>query len=277
MHIIDGKALASHIESTVRTRAQALEHPPTLAVLLVGDDKASHLYVSMKKKRAHECGITVHVEERSANTTQDELIAIIQTWNADSSIDGILVQVPLPEGFSEDAVIAAIDPTKDVDGFHPTTVASLMQGEPTLISPVHEGILRLIATTPLALTSKTAVIIANSTIFSDPLAHLLKTAGLFVHTMHPDEINKATLRRADIVVIAIGRAKWLHAGMTADHAIIIDVGTNKDAQGVLCGDVDMATYFDREDVYVTPVPGGVGPMTIAQLLHNTTLLAERRA
>lgn len=273
MHLIDGKKLAQAIQAEVTTRVAKLPRPPGLGVLLVGDDPASHLYVSMKQKAAEKAGIFMDVTKASATTSDEDLMNTIQRWNTREDIDGILVQIPLPQGHNEDLVTSAIDPKKDVDGFHPESVKALVAHEPSFVPPVHEGILRLIASTPLQLTGKTAVVIINSNVFADPLVHLLKATGLFVHLMKPDQIESQTLRRADVIVIAIGQAKFLHAGITKKDAVIIDVGTNHDETGALCGDVDIATYEPYE-AWITPVPGGVGPMTIALLLLNVVRAAQ---
>lgn len=275
MQLIYGEKLAKQIRTEVSLRVAKLPRIPRLAVLLVGDDAASHLYVSLKQKRAEEVGIDMEITKAPATTKTEELVSQIEAWNTRKDVDGILVQLPLPEGLDEDAVIRAIDPKKDVDGFHPKNTEALLGGEPTLIPPVHEGVLRLIASTPLTLAGKTAVVIVNSAVFGDPLVRLLKSTGLFVHTMKADELEAQTLRRADVVVIAIGRAKFLHAGITKKDAVIVDVGTNRDEDGELCGDVDIATYEPYE-AWVTPVPGGVGPMTIALLLLNVVRVAEKR-
>lgn len=274
MHLIDGQKLANEIRIEVAGRVRKLPRKPRLAVLLVGEDKASHLYVSLKQKAAEEAGIAMEVVTRSSETSQKELLDIIHKWDKREEVDAILVQLPLPKNFEEQPIINAIDPSKDVDGFHPINTAALLAGEPSIISPVHEGVLRLISQTSTTLSGKTAVIIANSDIFADPLTRLLKTAGLFVHVMKPDELEAQTLRRADIVVIAIGRANFLHAGITKKDAIIIDVGTNQIENKKIVGDVDIATYEPYE-AWVSPVPGGVGPMTIALLLLNVVRLAEK--
>lgn len=276
MHVIDGKTLARTLREEVRERVGRLPRQPRLAVLLVGEDKASHLYVSLKKKAGEKAGIAIELLTCPSSTPDADLIAQIQTWNTRADVDAILVQLPLPPGHDENAVIAAIDPGKDVDGFHPLNTQALLEGTPTIVPPVHEGILRLMNEAPIDLAGKTAVVIANSHVFADPLARLLRTAGLFVHIMKPDELEAQTLRRADVVVIAIGRSHFLHAGITKKDAVIIDVGTNQDAQGHITGDVDLDTYAPYE-AWVTPSPGGVGPMTIAQLLLNVVRLAEKNS
>ncbi len=275
MHIIEGKPLAKAIRTEVALQVAKLDLVPCLAVMLVGNDPASHLYVSMKTKAAEKAGIRMEVKLFDETTTDTTLIEQIKTWNERPDVHGILVQLPLPPGHDENAVIAAMDPKKDVDGFHPGNVSALIAHQDAIIPPVHEGVLRLIAATGIHLTGKTAVVLGNSEIFTKPLIQLLKTAGLFVHLQFPDDIDQQLLKRADIIVVAIGRAKFLHAGITKKDAVIIDVGTNHDEDGELCGDVDIATYEPYEDAWVTPVPGGVGPMTIALLLLNVVRVASR--
>jgi methylenetetrahydrofolate dehydrogenase (NADP+)/methenyltetrahydrofolate cyclohydrolase len=169
-----------------------------------------------------------------------------------------------------------MDPAKDADGFHPKTIESLMRGEPTIISPVHEGVLRLIAQTDIKITGAQTAILANSNIFADPLARLLSTAGASVEVLRPDDLDRELLHEADIIVTAIGRAGFIHASMIKDDAIMIDVGTNKNDDGKTVGDIDMHS-FQNTNVWMTPVPGGVGPMTIALLLRNVFTLAKRRS
>ncbi len=272
MHIINGTVLATKLRHELRIDIAEVGILPYLKVMLVGSDPASHLYVSLKKKAAEEVGIRVDVHELSADTPDDTLVQMIEEWNADTGVHGILVQLPFPRGHIEQRVIDAIAPEKDVDGFHPQNVTALTEGVATVIPPLHEGILRLIAESSLSVNGSQAVIIANSDIFASPLAHLLKTAGAHTHIMKPDDIELSTLKLADIVIIAIGRTRFLQATAVKSSAVVIDVGTNKQADGRVVGDVDFAS-FEVTDAWVTPVPGGVGPMTIAQLLRNVFRLA----
>lgn len=272
MHLIDGKALASKIQMELKGEIEAKHLSPHLAILLVGDDPASHLYVSLKQQRAMEIGIQTTLTHLPATTPDHELTAWMEKWNQDPHIHGILVQIPLPPGHDENAVIGALDPKKDADGFHSANIQQLLTGSPTIIPPVHEGILRLINETPLKLSGSSVTIIVNSEIFSTPLKRLLETAGMFVTIMNPDALDKTKLLMADLVIIAVGRAHFLHASMTKPDAVIIDVGTNKTAEGKTIGDVDLASY-QNTDAWITPVPGGVGPMTIAQLLKNVVQLS----
>lgn len=264
MHIIDGRALAARIQQEVKERVDRLGIKPRLGVLLVGDDPASVLYVSLKKNRAEEVGIDVDLQHPPATTPDDELVNIIQRWSGDSSVHGILLQLPLPDGHDTDRVLAAIPANKDVDGFLPNSAC---------IPPVHEGILRLINETPLRLNGSRAALIVNSEIFSAPLERLLKIGGVRVVTMKPDTLDAEALREADLVIIAVGRPRFLRADMTKQDAVIIDVGTNKTPDGKTVGDVDLDSYTNT-DAWITPVPGGVGPMTIAQMLKNVCTLAE---
>lgn len=245
--------------------------------MLVGDDAPSHLYVRLKKERAEKVGIRVEVHALPAETTDQELIALIRVWNADADVNAILVQLPLPKGHEDQRVIDAISPEKDVDGFHPANVAALLHNQPVVAaSPLHKGILRLIAETPVTLAHRSVVIIAKGKIFSEPLAHLLSQQGAIVRVMHPDDLDDDALKSADIVVIAIGRKRFLRAAQVKDDAVLIDVGTNKEPDGTVIGDVDRASFADTH-VFLTPVPGGVGPMTIALLLRNVLLLAMRQS
>jgi methylenetetrahydrofolate dehydrogenase (NADP+)/methenyltetrahydrofolate cyclohydrolase len=234
--------------------------------MIVGGDPASHVYVSLKKKAGEEAGIRVAIHGFDLPVTQAELETTIDEWNADPNVDGILVQLPLPTGFDADALVNRIDPKKDVDGFHPKT---------TVISPVHEGVLRLIAQTDLKLPGAQAVILANSKVFADPLAKLLSVGGASVDELDPDNLDRDRLKEADIVVTAIGRLGFVHPSMVKDGAVLIDVGTNKTDDGKIRGDADFES-FKNTDCWITPVPGGVGPMTIALLLRNVVLLAGSR-
>lgn len=275
MHRIEGKALAAKIRQEVAETVKGLDRQPTLAVLLVGDDPASHLYVKLKREAAEQAGIKVVVEEWTAAATEQDLVQRVEAWNADAEVDAILVQLPLPPNLDEARVIQAMDPAKDVDGFHPDNVRRLLEGSATVIPPVHEGILRLINEAPSRVNGTRSVIIANSDTFAEPLRRLLTTAGSNVSYFQPDALDKNKLSEADIVVIAIGRPGFLQASMVKPDATIIDVGTTRMADGKVRGDADLAS-FESTDVWITPVPGGVGPMTVAQLLKNVVTLFQKR-
>lgn len=266
MNPIDGKTLAAGIRSDVKRAIDESGLRPTLAVLLVGDDPASRLYVNLKEKAAKEAGIATDIRRMSASTSDDELKGIIESWNADESVDAILVQLPLPSGHDTDAIIGIMDPRKDVDGFH---------AETTLIPPVHESILRLIAATGQDMRSAKAVVIANSDTFADPLVRLLELAGCFVTQYQPEDVERNIVQDADIIVVAVGRPKFLTRDMIKSGACVIDVGTNRLEDGRVVGDVDAENIKDIPG-NLSPVPGGVGPMTVALLLKNTLELAKRR-
>ncbi len=275
MQIIDGKALAATLREESAQDMLASGLKPRLNVMLVGSDPASHLYVSLKKKAGEEAGIRVDVHGFEATVAEEELLATIGEWNTDPDVDAILIQLPLPYGFDESKIVASMDPAKDADGFHPKTVEALMRGEPSIVSPVHEGVLRLIAQTDIKMAGAQVIILANSSVFADPLIRLLKTAGASADIMSPDELNRDRLKEVDIVITAIGRAGFVHASMLKENVIVIDVGTNKTDDGKTVGDAEFES-FRSSDAWITPVPGGVGPMTIALLLRNVVMLAKRR-
>jgi methylenetetrahydrofolate dehydrogenase (NADP+)/methenyltetrahydrofolate cyclohydrolase len=266
MHLIDGKALAAKIRQEIAQEVSAFGRHPRLNVLLLGDDAASRLYVDLKQTAGKEAGIDVIVDHRGIESTQSELEALIDAWNADDSIDGILIQLPLPSGFDTDALIGRIAIEKDADGFHPNN--------PNLVSPLHEGILLLINETPLKLPGIQGVIIANSDIFAKPLEKLLTIGGVSVDIMSPDDINKTLLEEAELVVSAIGRPLFLPAALLKNGAVLIDVGTTRE-NGKTYGDFDIESIRNT-DCWLTPVPGGVGPMTVALLLKNVLRLAKLR-
>lgn len=272
MKSIDGKELARSIRAEIKKEIAEKHLAPKLGVLLVGDDPASHLYVTLKERAAKEAGIATDIKRLPAQTSDDDLKRIIEEWNKDETVSAILVQVPLPAGHDMDAIIRSIEPRKDADGFHPATVKALYDGHATIISPVHEGILRLIAATDVPVNTAHAVIIANSGVFSEPLEYLLKKAGAFVTVMPPDSLDRKTLLLAQIIVVAVGRAKLLTREHISPGAVVIDVGTNRMPNGNVVGDVDADSVKDLNG-WLSPVPGGVGPMTIAMLLKNVAALS----
>ena len=274
MQLIDGKSLARSIREEIKKDIATLPRAPGLAVLLVGDDPASHLYVNLKEQAAQEAGIRTDIQRLPSTTSDKDLEQIIQKWNSDPAIHAILIQLPLPSGHDTDKIIMAMDPSKDVDGFHPVTIKKLLKGEATIISPVHEAVLRLIAATGIDPRSKTATILANSDIFSEPLAYLLQRAGFVTARMDADLLNGEVLRSSDVIVSALGRPGFIGPDLVKPGAVLIDVGTAKDTQGRICGDVD-APAFSSIEGWLTPVPGGVGPMTVALLLKNTLSLHKK--
>ncbi len=272
MHIIDGKSLAQKIHSEIRQDIDALAHKPTLGVLLVGTDAASHIYVSLKEKAAHEAGILTDIRRLPIDCTDQEILKIISEWNADANISGILLQLPLPPGHDTNALIQSIDVHKDVDGFHPANIKKLLSGEGKIVSPVHEGILRLIASTGIDPRQKRTILIANSDIFAIPLEYILRRAGFLVERMSAESLNAELLAKADVIISACGKPFFISAGMITDGAILIDVGTTYLPNGKVVGDFDLPS-FEKSECYITPVPGGVGPMTVALLLKNILQLA----
>lgn len=274
MNKIDGNSLAASIREELKREISESGLHPKLGVLLVGEDPASNLYVGLKEKAAHEVGIETDIRRLPSTVTDEELKSVIREWNSDDSVTGILIQLPLPPGHDTDAVIQTMLPRKDADGFHPKNLEALYAGEGTIVPPLHEGILRLIAQTDVMPNLAHAVIIANSDTFSKPLEYLLKKAGAFVQTFNPDDLDEEIVGQADIIVIAIGRARFLKRDLVKSGVCIIDVGTNKSAEGKTVGDVDAEDIKDIPG-WLSPVPGGVGPMTIAMLLKSVFGLAKK--
>ncbi len=272
--IIDGKLLAEKIQEEVRQEVQRLGFTPGLAVFLVGDDEASKLYVKLKEKACKEVGIDFHKYLCTAETGASDLLEAIRFIDEDHHIDAILVQLPLPEGFDTQKVIDTIDPSKDVDGFHPETLKKFLSGKSDFLTGLSLGIVRLIESTQEELPGKKAVIIANSEIFSSPLVKLFTDRGLAVEVIAADDEQIDTkASQGDVLVVAIGRPGFVGADMVKEGAIVIDVGTTKvDSQ--ITGDVDFDAVSEKAG-YITPVPGGVGPVTVAMLLENTVKLAKR--
>ena len=272
--LIDGAALAKELRAEAACRAAALGMRPGLAVILVGGDPASAIYVRNKIKACEEAGFHSVLERYDALMTQSELLARIAALNADGAIHGILVQMPLPKHLDPHAVIEAIAPAKDVDGFSTTSAGELMTGLPGLRPATPLGCMKLIESTGVPLRGKHAVVIGRSNTVGKPMALLLLQANATVtvcHSATPD--LAAHTRQADIVVAAVGRIGTLTAAMVKPGAIVIDVGINRRADGKLAGDVEFDAVREVAG-YITPVPGGVGPMTIAMLLMNTLQAAQ---
>jgi len=278
--ILDGAALAQSIRAEMARRAAALAargHPPGLAVILVGDDSASSVYVRNKVKDCEESGIRSTLDRLPADTTQASLLARIRALNADPAIHGILVQLPLPPQIDTHAVIETISPDKDVDGFHVASAGALMTGQSGFRPCTPYGVMKMLEHAGAVLAGAEAVVVGRSNIVGKPQALLLLQADATVTICHSRTRDLAAhTRRADILVAAVGRAKMITGEMVKPGAIVIDVGMNRDAAGKLCGDVD----FDgvrKVAGWISPVPGGVGPMTRAMLLVNTIEAAERAA
>ena len=267
--ILDGKALAGRIKEELRCKCGGLARAPRLAVVLVGDDPASAIYVRNKERDCRECGIDCRDHRLAADTTQEALLALIRKLNRDDSVDGILVQLPLPGHLDGAQVLRAIDPDKDVDAFHPENVGRLLLGQPRYLPCTPAGILALLREYAIDPAGKHCVVVGRSNIVGKPLALLLLQADATVtvcHSKTPDLADQC--RRADILVSAAGQAGLITADMVRPHAVVIDVAMNRGADGKLCGDVDFGAVAQRAD-YITPVPGGVGPMTRAMLMENT--------
>ena len=278
--LIDGNALAKKIRAEVAERASALTargHKPGLAVILVGDDPASQVYVKHKVADSEACGVRSVLEKYDASLPETELLARIDALNADPTVHGILVQMPLPKQIAPLKVIETISPLKDVDGFHVQSAGALMVGQPGFKACTPYGCMKLIETTGIALRGKNAVVIGRSNNVGKPMALLLLQANATVTICHSGtaDIGLHT-RNADVVVAAVGRRNLLTADMVKPGAVIIDVGMNRNDDGKLCGDVDFAGVSQVAG-WITPVPGGVGPMTRAMLLVNTIEATERAA
>lgn len=276
--LIDGKALSAQLRQAIARRAADLSargHTPGLAVLLVGDNPASEIYVRNKVKACQDSGLHSVLERMSAETTEADLLARIAALNADPAIDGILVQLPLPAQIDSHRVLEAIAPAKDVDGFHIANAGALMTGQAAFKPCTPYGVMKMLEAHQVVLEGADAVVIGRSNIVGKPMALLLLEAGATVTLCHSKTRNLASYtRRADILVAATGRLKLLTAEMVKPGAVVIDVGMNRDPAGRLCGDVDFGPVAEIAGL-ITPVPGGVGPMTITMLLSNTVEAAER--
>lgn len=269
--IIDGKAIAAQIKDEVKAQVSALAaqgKKVCLAVIQVGDDPASSVYVGNKKKACAYVGIESLSYELAKETTQEELLALIRELNTKEEVSGILVQLPLPEQIDEDAVIQAIDPKKDVDGFHPQSVGALCIGQPGFVSCTPAGIIQLLKRSNIEIAGKECVVIGRSNIVGKPMALLLlRENGTVTVTHSRTKDLKEVAKRADILVVAVGKPKMITREYVKEGAVVIDVGIHRNENNKLCGDVD---YEDVAPVCsaITPVPGGVGPMTIAMLMYN---------
>lgn len=279
MKILDGKAVSLKVKESVKVRADELKKfgvEPTLAVVLVGEDKASQTYVRAKEKACNEYGIKSVAHRLSENTTQNELLALINVLNLDDSIHGILVQLPLPKHIDTNVVLAAIDPRKDVDGFHAVNVGKLVSGLDGFVPCTPLGVMEILKEYGIEVARLNAVVIGRSNIVGKPMANLLLNASATVTVTHSKTKNlKEICKNADLIVAAIGKPFFLKADMVKDGAVVVDVGINRLDDGRLVGDVDFEEVAPKCS-YITPVPGGVGPMTIAMLLNNTILAAQAK-
>jgi methylenetetrahydrofolate dehydrogenase (NADP+)/methenyltetrahydrofolate cyclohydrolase len=274
--LIDGKSVAAALRADIGRRVAAAGFVPGLAVVLVGEDPASSVYVRTKDRAAREAGIDARTIRLPAETSQDALLATIQQLNADPAIDGILVQLPLPKGIDQRVVIEAIDPAKDVDGFHPVNVGYLSDGRPALVPCTPLGVMKLLRHANVPIAGARALILGRSAIVGRPMASLLLAADATVTIAHSRTIDLAgECRRADILVAAVGRPEMVTADWIKPGATVIDVGINRLADGRLVGDVAFQPAIAVAGA-ITPVPGGVGPMTVACLLENTLTAAFTR-
>ncbi len=273
MTVIDGKALAAKMQAALAEKTAQLKAEkgliPGLVVILVGENPASQVYVRNKERSALAAGFKSEVVRLPDTISEKELLALIERYNQDSEWHGILVQLPLPVHISEEKVLLAIDPDKDVDGFHPTNMGKFWSGHPVMIPSTPAGIMEMFKEYQIELEGKTAVVIGRSNIVGKPMAQLLLDANATVTIAHSRTKNLPELaRQADILVVAIGRGHFVTKEFVKPGAVVIDVGMNRDANGKLIGDVQ---YDEVAEVasYITPVPGGVGPMTITMLMEQT--------
>lgn len=274
--IIDGRQISQQVKERVKEQVAALTEKgvqPGLAVVIVGENPASRVYVNNKKKACAECGIASFEHALPSETSQETLLELVRRLNEDQKVHGILVQLPLPGHMDETAVLNAISPAKDVDAFHPVNVGKIMIGDYSFLPCTPAGVMELIASTGVSIEGKNCAVIGRSNIVGKPMAMLLLHANGTVTICHSrtKELEKICAK-ADILVAAVGRAKFVTADMVKPGAIVIDVGMNR-VDGKLCGDVDYAAV-EPVAGYITPVPGGVGPMTIAMLMQNTVTAAK---
>lgn len=277
MTIIDGKKVSATVKDKVKKETELLKAKgitPGLAVILVGDDPASRVYVNNKKKACEYVGFKSEEFNLPASTSQEELLSLVDELNSRKDINGILCQLPLPEGLDENAVIEAISPEKDVDAFHKQNVGRIMIGDYDFLPCTPAGIMEMLSEYNISVDGKKCVVIGRSNIVGKPMAMLLLHENGTVTICHSHTKNlKEITSKADILVAAIGKAKFVTADMVKENAVVIDVGMNRDEKGNLCGDVDFENVKDKCS-YITPVPGGVGPMTIATLMKNTLKAAK---
>ncbi|MBQ1171484.1 MAG: bifunctional methylenetetrahydrofolate dehydrogenase/methenyltetrahydrofolate cyclohydrolase FolD [Lachnospiraceae bacterium] len=269
--IIDGKAISEQIKEECRKKVVAYKEKGieiTLAVIQVGADPASSVYVRNKKRACEFCGMNSLSYELPEETTQEELLTLIRKLNADDKVNGILVQLPLPKHIDEDLVIQTIDPKKDVDGFHPQSVGALCIGQPGFVSCTPAGIIELLKRSNIEIAGKECVVIGRSNIVGKPMALLLLRENGTVTVCHSRTKDlKEVTKRADILIVAIGKPKFITGDYVKEGAVVIDVGIHRNEDNKLCGDVDFESVAQKTSA-ITPVPGGVGPMTIAMLMHN---------
>lgn len=279
MQIIDGKAISAKTKEELKNEVTALKNQGVavgLAVIIVGDDPASRVYVNNKKKACEMLGIYSEEYALPGDTDMESLLGLIEELNTRKDISGILCQLPLPKHLDEKAVINAISPEKDVDAFHPINVGKIMIGDFDFLPCTPAGVMRLIDETGVSVEGKNCVVIGRSNIVGKPMAMLLLHRNATVTICHSKTVNLSEITsKADILVAAVGRANFVTPDMVKEGAVVIDVGMNRPADGKLCGDVDFEAVKDKCS-YITPVPGGVGPMTISMLMANTVTAAKKQ-
>ncbi|WP_164017039.1 bifunctional methylenetetrahydrofolate dehydrogenase/methenyltetrahydrofolate cyclohydrolase FolD [Pyxidicoccus trucidator] len=277
-HLIDGKAVAARVRAEVKAEVERLKAErgivPGLAVVRVGEDPASKVYVTGKKKAAEEVGFNSWEHHPDERITQDELLALVHKLNEDPAVHGILVQLPLPKHIDADVIISAVKPEKDADGFHPMNAGNLLLGRPATRACTPYGIMRLLEEIGCNPAGKRAVVVGRSNIVGKPMALMLLQKNATVTIAHSKSDVRREVEDADIVVVAVGVAELVKGEWIKPGAVVIDVGMNRNADGKLVGDVEFAKASERAS-YITPVPGGVGPMTIAMLIRNTLEAAAR--
>jgi methylenetetrahydrofolate dehydrogenase (NADP+)/methenyltetrahydrofolate cyclohydrolase len=275
--LISGKEIGQEIRDELTERINTLKNhdiTPGLAVILVGNNSASKTYVSNKQKTCEALGMHSRLLSFESDLSEDELVEAIHSLNNDSKIHGILVQLPLPKQITESKVLAAISPDKDVDGFHPINVGKMMLGQETFLPCTPYGVMKLLEYSGIEIAGKHAVVIGRSHIVGKPMGQLLLQKDATVTYAHSKTPNlKEITLQADILVVAVGRTKMITSDYVKDGAVVIDVGMNRDENNRLCGDVDFESVKDKAS-FITPVPGGVGPMTITMLMANTVQSAE---
>lgn len=275
MTLLDGKRIAAEIRAELKDTVAALKQKPELAVVLVGQDPASEIYVRGKIKGCEEVGIVSHTFRLDGDATQTQVEELVSSLAAKKEISGILVQLPLPKGLNADKILSLIPPEKDVDGFSHVNVGKLALGEETIAACTPQGIMELLARYQIEIAGKRAVVVGRSKIVGRPIALLLLNADATVTICHSKTANlKEECLKADILVAAIGKPRFITADMVKEGAVVVDVGINRNADNKLCGDVDFEGVQEKAS-YITPVPGGVGPMTIAMLLKNTVMASEK--
>ncbi len=273
MQIIDGKALAAELRADLKEKIAVMQRKPGLAVVIVGEDPASQIYVRNKIKACAELGIRSYSYELPETSSQAELEGLLDELAADKNVDGILLQMPLPKKFDEDAAVAHIPFEKDVDGFTAKNLGLLLQHKERIVACTPLGVMKMLEKYGVDPTGKRAVVLGRSETVGKPMAMLLLNANATVTVCHSRTQNfKEVCKEADILVAAVGKAKFVTADMVKDGAVVIDIGMNRDENGKLCGDVDFENVKEKASL-ITPVPGGVGPMTITMLMYNTYLTA----